>query len=223
MFLMSKSADGKRAVRFHADGRTDGARLTWRHFGSFGELPVLDAGHQSALIVHRAPSSRRRPPFTAFRHDDGAGPAEDAPAGGDARLGGTAAPRLQQSWRRRDFPFFLHHKTVHYACAEAFYRRLLVLLVSVGAAAASPLLGQQQRLQARDHHRQEGFGTERRRGRQHDGRPLIFVMFLGAGALGLAEEDVVVASVTGARGSDVDVAVGERRVGGVSVGLVGGL
>lgn len=70
---MSKSADGKRAERFHAGGRTDGARLTWRHFGSFGELPVLDAGHQSALVVHRAPSSRRRPPFTAFRHDDGAG------------------------------------------------------------------------------------------------------------------------------------------------------
>ena len=99
---MSKSADGKRAVRFHADGRTDGARLTWRHFGSFGELPVLDAGHQSALVVHRAPSSRRRPPFTAFRHDDGAGRDEGKAKGREM----VRSILRVEGWKRR-----IHFKT----------------------------------------------------------------------------------------------------------------
>lgn len=132
--------------------RWDGLLLTWRNLGGFGELSVLDAGHQSAFVVHRAPSSSRQPPFTVSRQDDGAEragwgkcletvsamslflkwsgtfvlivdcgflvnspcAAEDASAGGDARLWGTAPARLQQAGRWRNF-LLLHHETVRYS------------------------------------------------------------------------------------------------------------
>lgn len=66
-------------------------------------------------------------------------------------------------------------------CVEAFDGRRLIL---VSAAAARSFLRQQKGLQAGDHHRQEGFGPQRRRGLLGPG------WFVWTDALGLSEEYV---------------------------------
>ena len=104
-------------------------------------------------------------------------------------------------------------------CAEAFYRRLLVIVLNIGAAAPCSFLRKEERLKPGDHHWQEGFGAQGRR--RHSGCLLGLRWFLWAGTLGLAEE-VVSPSVAGSRGFGVEVAIEEQRVWDVPVGGVWG-